>query len=234
MNLLKERVLGWRKNAFDPSEEGRVIVHDDIQVRGNIHRFLPAQFSSAIPSALISRPVEEITTFTLAIGSIRIPIIGSMNLSPNLESLTLSEGAEQRPGQELENTFSISSKDGKTLHVRLLSKALFSKWHLAFREAIAELIFTHSFQYTREGHLSIRRIEIAIKRGGLLVLPAHCHILRAKRLWNIKIDLNEIVCRLNRDNTSLSREDVQLFLRRAEVDRVSGHYCSFACTDCVD
>ena len=223
MNIIKSTLLHWGADShqLQHSDEGRVIVHDPIQVKGSLHRLLPAQqYSSPIPSALVSIPVNEITTFTLAIGSIRIPILASMLLHPSLTKLQEVLAEEE----EHSCTMSIFARDGKCIYIQLPSTQILQKWHRAFREAIVEMLFTQAFQFTKEGHLSIKRLETAIQKSNNLVLAANCHVLRAKRLRNLKVDINELIARIKNNVYSVSKEELLAFFQRAEVDRVSSSF----------
>ena len=306
MNILKQQLMQLKttvdsvvssatapittNNSPNNDKDTRVIVHDTVQVRGNIHRLLSAtHFSSSTPAALVSSaepvkesdgndaPVTMVTTFVLAIGSTRIPIVASMDLMPTLpklmerekelaaapaqlevveqsaspvdnkennknqlvrammnrmRSMTNTATDQGSDGEDTTNlftddkTFSIVSKDGKYLSIRLSNRETYLRWHHAIRESIAELIFTRAFQlHPIDKTLSIRRLELALQRGHLLVLPANCHFLRAKRLWNVKMDLNEIVNRILENPTTISREEVIQFLQhRASCDRVSDNH----------
>ena len=221
MNILidlKDTLLGWKKNAnpAPEEEEGRVVVTDNIQVRGNLHRLLNEFSFTSCFAALIALPINQITTFTIALGNIRIPLVAAMELNPNLITLKAYDVHEH------DNTFSLTNREGKVLYIRLASKEKFQSWHKAFREALAEMIFTQSFRFTTKSALSIRKIELGIKKGSQLVPPANCHLLRAKRVWNVKVELSDLVKRLTKNPHSVSREQVQGFLSTAEIDRVSG------------
>lgn len=234
MNLIKQHILSWKRETFDEDSfnEGRIIIHDSLQVKGNLHRLLPANFSSPIPSAVISAPdSNQVTTFNLAIGSIRIPLVHNMSLRPTMSAVTKDPSQTEGDGvvpetspqpTELEQLIlTMSTRDGKFVSLKMTSSEMLQKWHYALREGIAELLFTKCFQYHPTEHtLSVKRLETGIKRGAAFVQNAHCHMLRAKRLRGLKLDLHEIQTRLGQDALSLSREDVQAFLKRAEVDRL--------------
>lgn len=218
MNIIKSKLLSWGidQSHLHHGEEGRVIVHDPIQVKGSLHRLLPAQqYSSPIPSALVSIPVNEITTFTLAIGSIRIPILASMLLNPSITSL------QDVLREEADFSMSLFARDGKCIYIQLPNAQLLQKWHRAFREAMVEMLFTQAFQVTKEGYLSIKKLENAIKKSQVLVPAANCHVLRAKRLRNLKVDINELIARIKNNEYSVTKEELLAFFQRAEVDRVS-------------
>ncbi len=216
MHLIREHIFGLKKEVkVKPHEEqGRVIVHDQVQVRGDMLKSLPSQFESEYFAALISVPVKHVTTFTIAIGSLRVALNSNMTLSPNLEIFTQYEPFEH------DCTISLIASDGKFIYIRTSTKEIFDKWHLAIREALAELLFTESFLRMSDGSLSIRKIEMAIQKGKLLVPAANCHMLRAKKILSIKIELRQLLASLTKNSRSVCREEVSDFLKRADCDRV--------------
>lgn len=224
MDLIKGQILNFGKQKFDPTVEGRVIVFDTVQVQGNLHTLLPAQFSPSIPSALISKQVdgEEEIIYHLAIGNrIRIPIVHSMHIRPTYSDVHQENFHSSNNSTNLKNTFVIICKDGKELHLRLPNANSFQEWHTAFCNTMQYLLFHLAFQHLPDGNLSIKRLEYVAKKA-IHYVPEHQEdLLRIKRIWNIKIDLNEIICRLQQDIKNLSRNDVQLFLKRAQIDTVS-------------
>jgi hypothetical protein len=217
MHLIKEHIFGLKKTVKPKphEEQGRVIVHDQVNVRGDIAKNLPVQFGSEFFAALISVPVKNVTTFTIAVGSLRVSMNSSMSLNPNLE--TLNNNTDYDHG----NTLSLIASGGKHIYIRTLNADIFIKWHHALREALSELIFTESFMRISDGSLSIRKIEMAIQKCKLLVPSANCHMLRAKKILSIKLELKQLLSRVNKNPQSVSRDEVQQFLKRAECDRVS-------------
>ncbi len=216
MHLIKEHIFGLKK-AVKPKpheEQGRVIVHDQVFVRGDIAKNLPVQFGSEFFVALISVPVKNVTTFTIAVGSLRVSMNSSMSLNPNLELFNTND-------YEHHNTLSLIASGGKHIYFRTSNADIFNKWHLALREALSELIFTESFMRISDGSLSIRKIEMAIQKCKLLVPSANCHMLRAKKILSIKLELKQLLSRVSKNPQSVSRDEVKQFLKRAECDRVS-------------
>lgn len=214
MHLIKEHIFGLKKvvKAKPHEEQGRVIVHDQIQVRGDILKSLPLHFGSDYFSALISVPVKHVTTFTVAVGSLRIPLFSSMTLSPNLDLL--------QQNIEHDNILSLIATDGKYLYIKAATKETFDKWHFAIREALAEMTFHESFTRTSDGSVSIRKIEMAIQRCKMLVPAANCHMLRARKILSIKLELKQLLARLAKNPQAVSRDEVQDFMKRADCDRV--------------
>jgi hypothetical protein len=197
-------------------DEGRVVVYTEAELRGSLHKSLKASFSKATGIALVAIPVNELTTFVFAIGSVRIRLNSDMNLFPTLETF------KKYADKEHDNTFSVMDKDGRNMYIRLPSKADFNEWHKAVREALAELAFTDSFQKDDNNMLSIRKIESAIQRSILLVPPGNCHVLRAKKLWNLKMELSDLVHRIEMNEQTVSREEARAFIKAADTDRVGG------------
>jgi hypothetical protein len=132
-------------------------------------------------------------------------------------------------------------KDGRSVSLWAEDMAVWQRWYAALREAVADLLFTRVFQLQcvaspsnttdttapssptsskDEVELSIKKLEIGMRRGSLLLPPAHCHILRAQRLRNIKLDLTDAVQRLSKYKQALSREDILTLVKRAECDRL--------------
>jgi hypothetical protein len=224
MDLIKGQILKIGNQKFDPSSEGNVIVFDTIQVQGNSHSLLPAQFSPPIPSALVSKHSEtgDYTSYILAIGKqIRVPIVHAMNLRPTFPELHKKKENFYDDDFPHQNTLTIISKEGKELHIRCSTSDMFYDWHKAFCHTFHDLLVHFAFQHLPDGNLSSKRLEYMIKKTNHFIPEQHEDILRAKRLWSIKVDLNEILLRLQQDIKSLSRDDVQLFLKRAQIDTVS-------------
>lgn len=224
MDLIKGQILKIGNQKFDPSSEGNVIVFDTIQVQGNSHSLLPAQFSPPIPSALVSKQSEngDYTSYILAIGKqIRVPIVHAMNIRPTFPELHKKKENFYDDDYPHYNTLTIISKEGKELHIRCSTSDTFYGWHKAFCNTFHDLLVNFAFQHLSDGNLSSKRLEYMIKKVIQFIPEQHENFLRAKRLWSIKVDLNEILLRLQQDIKSLSRNDVQLFLKRAQIDTVS-------------
>lgn len=216
MNFFKDNLLHWREHKLSVQADERVIVHcANLQVRGNLHRLLPTNFSTPLSAAFVADAhSSDQTNFILYTGGIKIPICSSMTLHPSLEIASSQQASSEDDSQHL--IISLHSKDGKSLLIKLSDRESFQQWHKALCEAIAEMIFTAAFQRTSSGVLPAHRIESAMRRAGRLVPAANCHMLRAKRLWTVKQELQDMLRRPH----SLGRETVRNFLVNSQVDRL--------------
>ncbi len=106
--------------------------------------------------------------------------------------------------------------------LRFLSPDAFLIWHQAIRDAIASLIFQNIFLTNprTEGFVFQRSIETAILRYQTLVSDSNTHFLRIKSIWNIKIELQEILDLLSKDPKSITREEVKDLLSRIDREPV--------------
>lgn len=218
MNFIKDSLLHLREFSLTTQLDERVIVHNDkVQVRGNMHSLLPSNFSSPLSAAFVaSAATDGQTIFFLYVGGMKLPIVYSMTLHPSLDA-TLEDDHDR--------SISINTREGKHVIVKLSTSELFLEWHHAFAEAMAELIFSQAFKHNSTGTLSAQRLEVAMRRASRLVPVANCHWLRAKRLWNVKIELQEILRRLEVDIHSITRDHVRNFILNSEIDRVSLLFC---------
>ncbi|RYH30228.1 hypothetical protein EON65_05830 [archaeon] len=215
MNFIKDSLLHLRESALATKEEERVIVHGKIQICGNVHRMLPTNLSRPLSAAFIASADDSSQTcFTLILGGLRLALSHTMTLHPSLEV------AQRQSSENHDHTISINTKDGKHVIIKLDNLTIFTEWHRSLCDALAEMIFINAFAYNSVHILSPAKLEVAMKRAARLVPACNCHMLRAKRLWNIKMELLEILHRLDQDMTSLTREHVHNFLACSDVDRV--------------
>eukprot|EP01031_Cornospumella_fuschlensis_P031967 gene31967-38654_t len=215
MNFIKDSLLHLRENALATKEDERVIVHGKIQICGNVHRLLPTNLSRPLTAAFIASPDDSNqTSFTLILGGLRVSLCHAMTLHPSIEV------AQRQSPENHDHTISINTKDGKYVIIKLDSLVSFKEWHKSLCDALAEMIFTNAFTYNSVHILSPAKLEVAMKRASRLVPTCNCHMLRAKRLWNIKMELLEILHRLDQDLTSLTKEHVHNFLAGSDVDRL--------------
>lgn len=221
MNFIKDSFLHLRENALATKEDERVIAHGKIQICGNVHRLLPTNLSRPLAAAFIASPDDSSQTcFTLILGGLRLALSHAMTLHPSLEV------AQRQAPETHDHTISITTKDGKYVIIKLDTLDIFTEWHKSLCDALAEMIFTNAFAFNSVHILSPAKLEVAMKRASRLVPPCNCHMLRAKRLWNIKMELLEILHRLDQDITSLTKEHVHNFLAGSDVDRVRVESCN--------
>lgn len=216
MHIIKEHLFGLKKQVKQQphEEQGRVIVHDRLQVRGDIISSLPTKFGSEFFVALIQVPVKKVNTFTIGVGSLRITLKSNMMLKPNLETL-------RSLNDQHDNTLSLIASDAKHVYLHFSSNEMFDRWHLALREALAELILTESFARIKDGSLSIRKIELAVQKGQLLVSDDNLFMQKARRLLEAKSSLKQVLAKLTKNPQSVSREEAELFLQSIGGDTVS-------------
>lgn len=215
MHIIKEHIFGLKKQVKQQphEEQGRVLVHDRVQVKGDILNTLPVKFGSEFFVALILVPVKKVNTFTIAVGSLRITLRSSMSLKPNLETLLT------QPDQH-ENTLSIIASDGKHVYLHFSSNDMFDRWHLALREALVEMNVTESLARIKDGSLSTRKIEMAIQKCQLLVPADNTHIQKARRLLDLKTEMKQYLSRLAKNPQAMCREAIEEFLARVQHETV--------------
>eukprot|EP01033_Poteriospumella_lacustris_P011869 gene11869-8463_t len=145
-------------------------------------------------------------------------------------SFSFAGSAPPATSAAADHELTVTAKDSRSVSLSTDDAAVCERWHVALREALGDLLFARCFRLCRQSaagpgeeaglELSLRKLEIGLQRGALLLPPQHCHLLRARRLRNVKTDLVEIARRLRVDAQCLSDEEVRAFLKRADCDRL--------------
>jgi hypothetical protein len=230
MALRAMGIIGDNQNNPE-STQSQIVLKESVYVCGNMHRLLPSQFSKthiAVPAALLYIPVHDLPTYSLAIGNIRISLLSSFEIVPNLVDIQSSE--------EFQNqyTFTLRNKEGKYISIRVPSLRQVKQLHSHLTDSLVHLILAQSIQFTKEGTISAKKIENSLHKISFYAFsdkPAGVNgnisrknldsVLRLRRILSLKRDLNEIVNRLTSDLTAFSKEEVDEFFDRADVEAVS-------------
>ena len=88
----------------------------------------PSKFSRECFCALVSLPVNNITTFYLAVGeSNRLKLTSNTVINPNLEAF------QQYEDKEHDNSLSLLFNNEKYIYLKAATKHIYNKWHKAIR-----------------------------------------------------------------------------------------------------
>lgn len=156
-----------------------------------------------------------------------------MNISPNYSAVRAI--MQQSVGSAFEITSSNRLDDGHTfqltltnlehkkLSIAFTSRELFLQWNDALREALSEVIFQNIFALkTRTDSFVFQRaIETAILRYQTITHADNIFHQRVKSIWNIKLELQEILDLLTMDPKSITQEEVVDLLCRLDAEPVS-------------
>ena len=97
----------------------------------------PSKYSRECSCALISLPVNNLTTFHLAFGETnRMQLTSDMIINPNIEAF------QQYQDTEHDNTLSLLFNN-KYVYLKAASKNIYNKWHKAIRYKIILSHFTN-------------------------------------------------------------------------------------------
>lgn len=189
--------------------EGHVIILDRLQAKGNVDNELNSiDFSNEKFAALISLPLENVTMYTLAIGSIRLPLVSTMRLSPTVEEL-------KDAGCSSQNTLSLTAQE-KSISLRISSNILFTNWHGAVREALADLVVGDLF-FCNAYEPSESHICDALKVLRYLVSEDHDCFQRIRTVIQLRRELSEY---LRNSSLAANTHSVNDLLSRAAASKV--------------
>eukprot|EP01036_Dinobryon_divergens_P026270 gene26270-34895_t len=188
----------------------------------DLSSFVPEEF---IMSLICTERKGAPTSYTMLIGDQHIKLSAKLTLSPDIETFKRYEHTEH------DNTFSLSTRDGKSLFLTSQSSEGFNKWHKVFRESMAVVIFNESFKLYPQSAtlglesetvnaLSIQKIELAIRKCSRLVLNTNSHMIRAKKLLTMKEELQNIMEQLSTNSSYVSSVNIQTFVSDACTDEL--------------
>jgi hypothetical protein len=143
-----------------------------------------------------------------------------MSLNPNLEKFVQYHDAEH------DNILSIVNKKNQILYVKFKSKVAFNRWHKVLSDALTETVFSYAFKLEKDGTLSVKKLEMAIHKCSSIVDQNNLHVLKAKHLWNIKMECNKMLdCFDEEENKNekneFSVEKISNFIDFAEKESVN-------------
>lgn len=201
----------------DSSLDGdrRVVVQGAVKYKGGmLPNIRKLGYSSPNYSALIAvRSGEDgITIFWLQLGShIEIELVSGMELTPTLQ---------EQSGMPAGSGGCIQIRhNGKKLYLSYSQESEFKRWYRAVREALAETTFRDAFVYRENGgSISRHHIEAAIESSAAFVAPANCHVLRAKRVLDMMVQLHSFSNKLKLRPYTISQEETDSFLQEMKSE----------------
>jgi hypothetical protein len=242
MDSLKNKVLklaqaiktqvesSTKGNAYKP---GRELISGNVDVSGTIlksARFIAGGFvvgSSRPISVRLSLEYvvgEELTPYQLVLNGEVIKIQSLMTLSPTLQQYPQKLLLGHNNSHHVIK-IATGELSGESNYLDLVfdrHKEDFGEWHKALCSAWTETIFAYTFHKQKiGGSISMRAIEGAIKQcESMYAASDHSSVLRAKKIWNIKVEIHTVLNSLTTDPLQFSQETLYELISKAEREQV--------------
>jgi hypothetical protein len=227
---------------------GSVVVASTEQMKGNMLKSVSAENYAAMYLSLQLVTGDEITPYQLVCNGQVIKIVSTMTVSPDLQQQQVASINSEKPNNDSEVTILTlrNSADNSIISIQFnkLNKSSsgnndnnqkklptmsskqptcnnFRRWQTCLCEAVANTIFINAYRTKYDGSMSLRAVEAAINQcEHVYVSSEHAVIQRAKRIWNLKVEIHQVLATLSTDPMKYSQEQLYELICRAEREQV--------------
>jgi hypothetical protein len=227
---------------------GSVVVASTEQMKGNMLKSVAAENYAAMYLSLQLVTGDEITPYQLVCNGQVIKIVSTMTVSPDLQQQQVASINSEKPNNDSEVTILTlrNSADNSIISIQFnkLNKSSsgnndnnqkklptmsskqqtsnnFRRWQTCLCEAVANTIFINAYRTKYDGSMSLRAVEAAINQcEHVYVSSEHAVIQRAKRIWNLKVEIHQVLATLSTDPMKYSQEQLYELICRAEREQV--------------
>lgn len=160
--------------------------------------------------------------YKLRVNSVLIELASTMFLHPCLElfETICHEAKTTKLGDTSNFVVSISTLEENSVEISFNDLKSFRKWHTILCKTFEEITVTEACEVGRDGCLSVRKMERAVKRCELYVPLTNHYVSRAVRLLARKKHLSQVLKALKADSRSESRESLLHIVSECSRDRI--------------
>ena len=182
-----------------------------VPVKGNLTKSIVSKTYHKATICIESFLEDENTNYQLVCNGSTVVIASTMSLAPVMEKI-------DRHATEF--IITISDVNNHFIDFTFTQYESFMEWYSILRVALTETIFNDAYKTKFGGSVSMRSVEAAIKQCSLYLPQQHPFMLRAKRIWNVKVEVHESLAKLTVNPLAYGQEDLWSMVFRAEREQV--------------